>query len=567
MFTRILGMVVIALSASAQLIDPIWTQTIEDEDGSEFRSGCAVGDSAFVLYGYEMLNEFYSPDSTVLCMVTKAGETLWRKAFEPYAFSGHPLIHNGEIWIRGSLFSVSSQIIRLSLAGDTLGTATWGEYQYIQRAFLTTGLNDQPIMVRQLADSNFENHRTDISFLDEQGFPLMTVNIDWDSAHYVHDFITVSDGYVLLGSQANEVEPLFWMKIGFSGEVLWYRTLFVPGQNKFLVNILPLDDGGFLTVGSASITGHGDQGWLVKLSSVGDTVWTKNYGGPGADQLHSIIPTDSGYTLVGYYNQDFPGDYYWDTWMLFVDENGDSLNQFVDTLTESESVLNVIAVDSTILLIGGRHNPFSNRYIADATLWGKTPVIEAQSFLGFRETIVGESRVESLTVYNRGSNVLRIDSIADASLFDAVFEGPHFVEVGETYSIPITFSPVQTGAFVDTIVILSNTLPHPIRCIGFATLTSTDSVAIVPKSFAVHPPYPNPFNASTSIEFELPRSADVTLKVYDVQGRLVTTLLDVVAAAGVHSVSWGCAECASGLYFVRMEAGEFVATQKLLLVK
>jgi hypothetical protein len=79
--------------------------------------------------------------------------------------------------------------------------------------------------------------------------------------------------------------------------------------------------------------------------------------------------------------------------------------------------------------------------------------------------------------------------------------------------------------------------------------------------------FPNPFNPSTTIKYELPRSSDVKLSVFDLLGREVSVLVDERREAGVHEVKFDGSGLSSGVYFYRLSAGRFVQTLKLLLVK
>jgi hypothetical protein len=78
---------------------------------------------------------------------------------------------------------------------------------------------------------------------------------------------------------------------------------------------------------------------------------------------------------------------------------------------------------------------------------------------------------------------------------------------------------------------------------------------------------PNPFNAATVASFELRVPSHVSLKVYDSAGRLVATLVDGFRQAGKHEVTFDGSRLASGMYFVRLEAGEYRAMQKMMLLK
>ena len=89
----------------------------------------------------------------------------------------------------------------------------------------------------------------------------------------------------------------------------------------------------------------------------------------------------------------------------------------------------------------------------------------------------------------------------------------------------------------------------------------------VPVEFTLNPAYPNPFNPTTNINFTLPELVKVKLEVYNINGQLVYTLMDARLDAGSHSVAWDGSNNSSGIYFVNIMAGEFVDTQKLMLVK
>ncbi len=79
--------------------------------------------------------------------------------------------------------------------------------------------------------------------------------------------------------------------------------------------------------------------------------------------------------------------------------------------------------------------------------------------------------------------------------------------------------------------------------------------------------YPNPFNPSTTIRFSLPAASSITLKVYNLAGQEVATLLDEPREAGMHTVQWNASGLPSGVYFYRLQAGEFEETRKLLLMR
>jgi PKD repeat protein len=89
----------------------------------------------------------------------------------------------------------------------------------------------------------------------------------------------------------------------------------------------------------------------------------------------------------------------------------------------------------------------------------------------------------------------------------------------------------------------------------------------LPAEYTLSQNYPNPFNPSTDIEFTLPVATDVRLDVYNVLGQRVAELADGPFNAGKHVITWNATQYASGVYFYRLQADEFVETKKMLLLK
>ena len=92
-------------------------------------------------------------------------------------------------------------------------------------------------------------------------------------------------------------------------------------------------------------------------------------------------------------------------------------------------------------------------------------------------------------------------------------------------------------------------------------------VIALPHAFSLSQNYPNPFNPSTTIKYDLPSPCRVNIEIYDILGRRVMTLVDEEQVAGSHQAIWNASDKASGIYFYRIQAGEFVETKKMLLVR
>ncbi len=103
----------------------------------------------------------------------------------------------------------------------------------------------------------------------------------------------------------------------------------------------------------------------------------------------------------------------------------------------------------------------------------------------------------------------------------------------------------------------------------FAVITGAgeESLVTAPDEFRLEGNYPNPFNPTTTIAFSLPQATHVKLTVYNVNGQEVATLVDGQRDAGVHEVTFDASQLASGIYFTRIEAGDFTAVRKMVLMK
>ncbi len=104
------------------------------------------------------------------------------------------------------------------------------------------------------------------------------------------------------------------------------------------------------------------------------------------------------------------------------------------------------------------------------------------------------------------------------------------------------------------------------------TPTAVNNGSQIPAKFELSQNYPNPFNPTTTIKFQLPEQSFVTLKIYDITGKEIKTLVSSDLSAGYYSVVWNATDnngkkVSSGIYFYRISAGNFVSVKKLMLLK
>ncbi len=134
----------------------------------------------------------------------------------------------------------------------------------------------------------------------------------------------------------------------------------------------------------------------------------------------------------------------------------------------------------------------------------------------------------------------------------------------------------RTYTFVDATARAGQTYYYRLADVDLAgrvTVHPPVAVAVpVPSQYRLSQNYPNPFNPVTTIRYELPKSGSVRLEVFDILGRVVRTLVDQTQEAGYHSISWDGRNdmgeaLSSGVYYLRMEAGQYRAVVKMALVR
>ena len=99
------------------------------------------------------------------------------------------------------------------------------------------------------------------------------------------------------------------------------------------------------------------------------------------------------------------------------------------------------------------------------------------------------------------------------------------------------------------------------------TITAIDESNLIPETFSLAQNYPNPFNPSTVIRYGLPQQSHVGLDVFNVIGQKVATLVNENQEAGYHEVNFSGSNLPSGIYFARLQAGDFSQASKLVLLK
>ncbi len=456
---------------------------------------------------------------------------------------------------------------------DTLWTRTYGGNDV-----------DVAYSVQQTADGGYVVAGYTLSFgagegdfylvkTNSQGDTLWTRTCggsDWDVALSVQQ---TTDGSYFVGgytwSFGTGGADFYLVKTNDLGDTLWTRTY--GGSDDDGANSVQLtSDGGCIMAGHTNSFGAGSGDfYLVKTNSQGDTLWTRTYGGSDGDEAYSVQQTsDGGYVIIGNKHVDL--------WLVKTDSQGDTL--WTSTWRGISPYWAYYCVqqttDSGYIVAGDAYSDGGDNdfYLAKTNstgmpLWERTyggygvdiphsvqqtsdggyiVAGRAHSFgTGEGDFYLVKTNSQGDTLWTRtygGSlyeNALSIQQTADGGYI--VAGSTNSFGAGET-----DFYLVKTGPDI------SETEPARIA---------------MPNEYILHPAFPNPFNPSTQITFALPKTDKVSLRVFNLLGEEVVTLVDEIQSAGIHTISFNASGLPSGVYLCRFQAGDFVEARKMVLLK
>jgi len=160
-------------------------------------------------------------------------------------------------------------------------------------------------------------------------------------------------------------------------------------------------------------------------------------------------------------------------------------------------------------------------------------------------------------------------NIATSTTFSTpVAISEHYPQYSNKGYIPNLFEYYDTGGDLGIIWVGNDAGPFKLYFDRYnAVLGVHNNGTEIPNSYRLSQNYPNPFNPSTKIDFSVPLSGNVTIKLYDILGRETATILDNEMKAGSYTVDFDASKLSSGAYFYRMSSGSFVKTMKMLLIK
>jgi uncharacterized delta-60 repeat protein len=340
--------------------------------------------------------------------------------------------------------------------------------------------------------------------------------------------------------------------------------------------------------GNVLIAGVEDYYWsvtktdyiIIKCNSGGDTLWIRKYNSPqnGFDYLCAIAVDDSdniyvtGYTYVPAGNYDIitikynnDGAMIWDR-IFQGPANGDDVvyAMVVDSLGN-------VYLTGNSFVTGNGIDCLTIKYNSSGVLqWAKT----------YAEYSNHSDGANSLAVDKSGN--VYITGVASTSSSNTAYLTIKYDKDGNEKWITKYDGPAQNGYDVANSVCVDNSGNVYVAGTSTGTTSATDIATIKyiqapsdvddnltepPMNFELFQNFPNPFNPATTISWQLPIGSQATLKVYDILGREVATLVNEYKQVGKYETEFNAEALPSAVYFYRLKAGNYLNTKKMILLK
>ncbi len=386
---------------------------------------------------------------------------------------------------------------------------------------------------------------------------------------------TSDSGYIVAGITESYSRKVYLIKTSSYGDTLWTRSYGDTDAQGYSVK--ETSDGGYIIAGTVWSSTTSYDAYLIKTNASGDTLWTKTYGGSDRDVAYSVLQTrDGGYAFTGY-SWSF-GDSAYTAYLIKTDALGRPL--WIKTCGRIRFTLGT-SIESTSsggYIVGGMIDSLGNGqghqhpYVIMADSLGDTVWTKIYSRDGPGLTPDLKRTMDNAFIFvasgtgpsgpSGSSTLVKINPLGD-TIWTRRYDGIFARSVQQTTDGGYIFAgntlPIGTGSG-DFYVIKTNEL-------GIVTTVTKDAGTWKLTNYALSQNFPNPFNPTTTIYYEVPKTSKVTLEIFDILGHTIATLLNETQLAGEHSISWNALEYPSGIYFYRFTATNFSETKKLLLLK
>jgi hypothetical protein len=539
--------------------DTLWTRVYGGSGNDKGYYVQQTSDGGYIVAGYT--NSFGAGNYDIWLIKTDAsGDSLWSRT---YGGSGSDICKyaqqtpDGGYVVAGGTdsFGAGSKdfwLLKTDADGDTLWTRTYGgtDYEDFYAAHCTS---DGGYIVTGWSSSFGVNTDAWVVRTDANGDSLWarTYGGDgWDAFYSVQE---TSDGGYVMGGQSNSFpgpgDYDFWVvKTDADGNSLW-SNIYGGDRAEYCRSVDETFDGGYALIGYTQSFGAGSWDlWLVKTDADGDSLWSRTFGGVGSDCcLAGHQTTDGGYILAAYTGSFGAGGT--DAWLVRVASEQPVPDVTVEIIPDDPPV--TVPQGGRFGFTGILTNNTEDPEITDAWTMAIGPEKEVYGpFKEFSDVELEPYETRTAHFYQRAPN------LAPLGFYDYI-----------AYCGDYPSTAIDSSFFQIEVVAGTSGGREDLGWLLSGSFDRGDDFTSVPSYFALLGNYPNPFNASTVISYELPVTGTVTLEVYNLLGEKVATLADGEQEPGCRSVSWDASAVSSGLYFYKLTAGDFSETKRMMLVK
>lgn len=562
-----------SVSVPAQAPDIFWAKTF---GGSDYDYGNAVrqtADGGFIIAGSTKSSGAGDRDAWLI-RTDSAGNALWSKTI-----GGLELDEVYSVWQNSDGGFIAAGQIRSGIADsidilyfrtDSNGNLIWiknygGPGVQFGRSVQQT--SDGGFIIAGYTSDSLNHADAVLLLTDSSGKEIQYKIFDRGEYDYAHSVLqTATGGYTFCGSSAgSDIMYDAWMVSTDPSLNLLNDKVYGGPLSEYGQSLKQTSDGGYIIAGSTYSYGSGNSDfWLIRTNSSGDTLWTRAFGGTENELGYSVDLTDDGGFIAAGYTSSF-GNGSQDMWLIRTDSFGDTLWTKTIGGTSTDEGKSVRCINDDEFIVCGNTLSYGS---GETDVWlirlnsSASVPVELTSFTATATgTTVELNWITAAETNNRGFEVERSQS---SKVKNQKWETLAFVDGHGTTTNSHAYS------FIDKNITAGSYL-YRLKQIDFeGTYEYSPEVEVEilsPNEFYLSQNYPNPFNPNTKITWRTPVSSWQTLKIYDVLGNELKTLVDEYKPAGNYEVEFEAAHLPSGVYFYQLQAGEFIQTKRLMLLK
>ncbi|OGU74988.1 MAG: hypothetical protein A2V93_01305 [Ignavibacteria bacterium RBG_16_34_14] len=461
-------------------IDTLWSRTFGTNHFEGLREVKQTSDGGFIMVG-EQLNVNSDPCVIFVVKVDSSGNEEWSRSFGGYSYDvpytisltrdkGYIIGGETTSFEQGGIF-----VLRLNNSGDSL----W---------------------MTILGNASFDHLTSKSSIIETIEEEILIAGWGW--------------------RPPNKNEILLY-KLDSFGNPIWEKSYGGNIDDEFSSSIQPVESGGCLIAGFTYSFGNGRcDGYLIRITNDGDTLWTRTYGRDSYDSFKFAREISFGDLVAVGSTQSFG-------------------NQEQGFIVKTDSLGN----EKWSIAIGDSLND----NLMDVCVFSENQFIVT----GYTNSVITSNKEDAYLVQLDENG-----KISDQLIFGGA--GSDFINDIEKISDDILMAGGSTESWGN------GSMDFWLICLQLDSLDLNTELPNIP---ILLQNYPNPFNNGTTISFELPKSSFVTIILFDILGNEVQQICNDLFESGVQSINFHTKNLSSGVYFYQMRVDTYKETRKLVLLK